>query len=336
MSTIWEVKSNIVYEMCCFLNTLCVGLPYSKYYAAERTYWLAKLMADGKIDSLKAIKRLIYTERRQIISSELCLYFSIINDEDPEVKDVLKINSKKLIEMRKTERFFWVSENWDAFVTALPEIKKVFKSLLENGFVEYFDSKHQFSLSQKCKAVKEEIREFDIISPIEDICKKEFTNNKVKLYICHFTLPHGMKLYGNRFIGMSTISTTTLAWLSLHEMIHTPYRYDKGIRDILESMKKNSKIGNAVMNHEKWIGYNTFESYFNEQCTKALDHFLGEKIGVIPNDAVGSSVIERARKDDGGIHILFPRIYRLLKMKYDYSESFQEFIVRMYRETLLM
>ena len=48
----------------------------------------------------------------------------MIKDEDPEVKDVLKIDSKKLSDMRKTERVFWVSENWDAFVMALPEIKK--------------------------------------------------------------------------------------------------------------------------------------------------------------------------------------------------------------------
>ena len=91
MSTIWGVKTNILYEMCCFLNTLCISKPYQDYYRSEYEYWMDVMGNDRMIQHLDRIRRKIYQERKQVISSELCLYFSMLSEGDPTIEDVLNI-----------------------------------------------------------------------------------------------------------------------------------------------------------------------------------------------------------------------------------------------------
>ncbi len=332
MATIWDIKTNILYEMCCFLNVLCVSKPYQEYYREDYEYWIKVVDTYKMSEYLDLIREIIYHDCNQIISSELCLYFSMLSG-DPTVEDVLNVTEEQLQVMRKkAKKNYWDEKNWDAFVKVLPSIQIVLDGLAKNGFPEYWNERYQSKIQAKCNEIERNISQIDIVSEVERICRKKISDNKVELFIVHFTLPHCIKLYGNKMIGMSVVSPVTMAWIALHEMIHTPYKYGNDIKQIIESMKKNPSIRNAVENHEKWLGYNTYETFFDEQCTKALDHFIGEKLNLIPNDAISKSVEDRQKQEDGGIHVLFPIIYHLLKDEYDYSQSFQEFIIDMYEK----
>ncbi len=336
MPTMWEVKTNILCEMSCFLNVLCISKPYQEYYIEDYKYWRKIIDTYKMRDHLDLIREVIYHDRNQIISSELCLYFSMLSD-DPTIENVLNITEEELQVMRKkAEKNYWNEKNWNAFVKVLPSVQIILDRLYKSGFEEYWGERYRKDIQEKCNEIENNIKHIDIVSEIEQICRKNITNNKVELFIVHFTLPHCIKLYGNKMIGISVVSPVTMAWISLHEMIHTPYKYGNDIKQIIEDMKKNPSIKNAVESHEKWLGYNTYETFFDEQCTKALDHFIGEKLNIIPNDAVSKSVEDRQREEDGGIHILFPVIYRLLRDEYNYSQSFQEFIVDMYRKGKLL
>ena len=337
MKTQWDVKYNVLYEMICFLNTLCVSKPYRDYYKNDYEYWVKRLDKKAVSEHIDLIKQKIYEQRNQIISSELCLYCSMMSDEEPTLEKVLNLTEQQLDTVRlKAEKTYWDNENWNAFVDVLPSIQSVLRALHENGFVDYWRDNYKNEIQLKCNEIKRDISHIDIISEIERICQKRILEHTVELYTAHYTIPHGIKLYGNRLIGMTVLAPTTMAWISLHEMIHTPYENGSDIQQIIDSLKNNPFISDAVENHEKWIGYNTYETYFDEQCTKALDHYIGERLHLIPNDAIPQSVDERRNQEDNGIHILFPVIYNLLKHEYDFSQSFEDFIISMFKKGKLL
>lgn len=83
------------------------------------------------------------------------------------------------------------------------------------------------------------------------------------------------------------------------------------------------KIGN----HNPSFGYNSFESFVEEDCVRALDQIIGERFG-IENDA-----FRRWQEEDGGMHVLVAALYNLMKReKYDgRRENFRDFLLKVLR-----
>ena len=82
-----------------------------------------------------------------------------------------------------------------------------------------------------------------------------------------------------------------------------------------------------VLNHNPSFGYNTFESFVEEDCVQALDQVTSEKLKIAIDPR------KRWKESDDGMHDLAVALYSLMK-KYKFSESregFRNFMVRMIR-----
>jgi len=83
-------------------------------------------------------------------------------------------------------------------------------------------------------------------------------------------------------------------------------------------------LTDKIRNHNPSFGYNSFESFVEEDCVRALDQIIGVRFG-IENDAR-----RRWREEDDRMHVLAAALYNLMEQeKYDgRQENFRDFLLK--------
>ncbi len=114
--------------------------------------------------------------------------------------------------------------------------------------------------------------------------------------------------------------------VAIHELLHPPYDLSKDgqLRKSLETLRADTLLMDKIVNHNRSFGYNSFESFVEEDCVRALDQIIGERFG-IENDAS-----RRRQEEDDGMHVLAAALYDLMKReKYDgRQENFRDFLLK--------
>ena len=96
-----------------------------------------------------------------------------------------------------------------------------------------------------------------------------------------------------------------------HEMFHPPFdRHGVVIETCVNELAKDFFFMAEFVHRDPSYGYNTVKSLIEEDCVRALEQLVNEKLGV----AVAAR--ERWRNEDDGLHVFAACLYAAMKAEH--------------------
>lgn len=326
--TEWQVEPSFKYDTLCFLNVLTGDPFYQKFYGKEYARFESRLSPQART-ALLNLKRRLKDDNKNIISAFLSLHFSATDAETlDEMSDALEDLGKIKANLQKT--IYYSKDGWKLFESVRKDLRVILQFLKAAEFDVYWRQEILPKINEKTAAFAKYLSGYDAIPKIEKHLGFNLASKKIIVYALYFSRPHGMKLTGTRFVTDISYPPQVLLRISIHELLHPPYDLskDKELRKALDTLRADAFLTDKIRNHNPSFGYNSFESYIEENCVRALDQMIGEQFG-IENDAR-----RRWKDEDEGMHVFAAVLYDLMKQeKYDgQKENFRNFLLRILLE----
>jgi hypothetical protein len=325
--TDWRVTPSLTLDTVCFLNVLTGDPFYVRYYRDEYARFEPQLTPAARA-ALAQLKRKIKDEQKNIISAFLALYFSATEDRTlDEMLQTLRDSAR----MKKTleQTVYYSKDGWRLYESVREDLRTVLLFLKSIGFEDYWRQNILPQVQRKIAALEKELPAYNVIAEVERRVGFALSSNTITIYMLYFSQPHGIRVTGTRFIADAAYPFKIVLQNAVHEMLHPPYGLDqdKELKKSLNTLRADAFLMDKVEHHNPSFGYNTFESYIEENCVRALDQLIDERF------KIAGDARRRWKEEDEGMHVFAVALYSLMKQeKLDEGrESFRDFLVRMIR-----
>lgn len=304
--TNWNIKPSFKFDVLCLLNTLTGDPYYLKYYQAEYEKFKDKLTPEAAT-ALSELKRKLKDENGRIISAYLCLHFSVYEEES--IDDMIDwLYKEDELKSRFMQTPYYSDESWEIFTPALSELKIILPFLKEIGFPEYWRENILPVVEEKISSMRSEFGDHDVIKVVEEHLGTELSSDTITIYMLYYSQPHGIKITGTRFLTDAAWPYKIVFNTAIHEMMHPPFDWKNDeFLSAVEILKKEQFLIDAFENRDRSSGYTSLDGLIEENCVKALDHFITEKF-ITYVDAR-----KKWKELDGGMHVLAPVLYTMMK-----------------------
>ncbi|MGA9997650.1 MAG: hypothetical protein WBP93_19705 [Pyrinomonadaceae bacterium] len=323
--TDWRVAPSFKFDALCFLNVLTGDPFYVRYYKDEYTNFASQLTPSARA-ALAHLKRKIKDENKGIISAFFCLYFSATDDQT--LDDMLRTldNSERMKNSLK-QTVYYNKEGWKLYESVRGDLKTLFLFLKEIGFADYWKQNLLPKVQQNISTFEKRLVDYNVVTEVEGLLGFALPSDTITIYMLYFAQPHGIRITGARFIADRSYPFTVVLQNALHEMMHPPYdlAHDGELRDALNSLKSDPFLMDKIQHHNPSFGYNSFDSFIEEDCVRALDQVASERLNV------GREARRRWKDEDDGMHVFAVALYSVMRQE-NFSRShepFRDFLVRM-------
>lgn len=325
LKTDWQVVPSFKFDALCFLNVLTGDEFYRRFYQDEYAEF-APLLTPATRDALARLKRKLKDKNKVIIPAFLSLHFSATDDRTLD-EMLLSLDKTETMKSNLRRSVYFSEGGWQLFLSVRGELRTILGSLKEIGFADYWGRHLLPRLTQEAAALERRLAEYDVTTEVEAHLGSALLSNKITVYLLHFARPHGMRVTGSRFIADVSYPFLEVLRNAVHEMLHPPFNVsrDRELRLALKALEGDAFLMNIIRHHNPSFGYNSFDSFVEEDCVRALEQVVGERLK-IERDAP-----HRWKEEDDGIHVLAAVMYGMMKQEnYDGShEPFRDFLVRM-------
>jgi hypothetical protein len=322
--TNWKIEPSFKFDALCFLNILTADTFYLTYYQKEYDNFKVKITEPARI-SLANLKKNLKEDNGKIISAWLCLYFSALDDSTLD-QLILRLDNIDELKDNFSKTQYHDEESWNLFVSAVPDLKVIFAFLKEIDFEGYWKQNILPVVRNKINEIEPGLAAYDVIKENEYYLGFKLPSNEIIVYMLYYVRPHGIKIVGTRFLTDAAWPFNIVIRNAAHEMMHPPYDLtnDTGLKDAIESMRKDEFLMDKVINHNPSFGYNTLEGLIEEDCVQSMDQLINEKFGIEKDAGV------RWKENDDGIHVFAVALYQVMKEENYNSknEVFRDFLVR--------
>ena len=323
--TDWQVVPSFKFDALCFLNVLTGDEFYTRYYRDEYARF-APLLTPAARDALARLRRKLKDENKAVIPAFLSLHFSATDDRTLD-EMLLTLDETESMKNTLRQTVYFKGGGWRLFQSVRRELRTILASLKEMGFADYWARNVLPRLTQEAAALERRLAGYDVAAEVEAHLGFGLPSNRIKVYLLHFARPHGIRVTGSRFIADVSYPFQEVLRNAVHEMLHPPFDLsrDAELRVALQALKADSFLTGVIRNHNPSYGYNSFEGYIEEDCVRALDQLIAERL------KIGREARRRWKEEDDGMHVLAAAVYGLMSREnYRGSrETFREFLLRM-------
>jgi hypothetical protein len=222
---------------------------------------------------------------------------------------------------------YFSKEGWRLYESVRGDLRTILLSLKEMGFADYWKQSVLPKVEQRILMVQGKLVDYNVVVEVETRLGFALPSNTITIFMLYFSQPHGIRVTGARFIADISYPFPVVLQNAIHEMMHPPYDldHDRELRDALNSLKADSFLMDKIRNHNPSFGYNSFDAFIEEDCVRALDQFISERLNV------GREARGRWKEEDDGIHVFAVALYSTMKREnYEQSrETFRAFLIRM-------
>jgi hypothetical protein len=278
--------------------------------------------------ALSNLKRKIKDEKRSIISVFFCLYFSAVDDKT--IDDMLMTiqNSESMHKnLKKTP--YYTDGGWRLYESVRNDLKTALIFLKEIQFESYWKKYILPKIKETIRQTRRELPKYDITGEVEAHLGFKLPSHKITAYILYFSRPHGIKITGTRYLTNVAWPLEVVLRNAIHEMMHPPYDLasDIELKKVIYLLKKDEFLMDKVLNHNPSYGYNSFETFIEENCVQALEQIINEKLNI------EAEARTRWKEADEGMHVFAAALYSVMKKeKFNQKgEKFRDFLIRMIR-----
>lgn len=310
MSTQWRVRASAVYDALCLLNIWTGDHFYTDQHPGVYEQWLARL--PGHL--LEAFKRLAYVIREQekgIISAKLCSYFSAIHPRT--LRDLIEATRQpEALQTALQKTPYYDEHEWLTFEHIGDDLLVVLEYLEKAEFEAEYQADVAPTLFSVCQETQRVLEQFDIVAEVEAELGTPLAVSQIEVLVLAYTAPHGMKLVGNSFVTSASWPPQTAAFVAVHELMHPPFDVSvPDVRAATKALRDDPFLTERFETHDPAFGYNTWDGYVEENCVRALDQTISERLGI------AKPAWSRWTTDDGGMHALAAVLHPLLKARTD-------------------
>jgi hypothetical protein len=326
-TTDWRVAPSFAFDLLCFLNTLSGDPFYTQHYPADFAAFEPRLTPEAR-RSLASLKKTIKDDGHGIISAFLCSVFSAIPVETLDDL-VAGVRHPASIKAALEPTPYYSKEGWQRFLAVRPDLERIFQFLRDVEFERYWRASVLPRIQSRIREIEPGLSAYNVIAEDEAVLGSALPSNQITVYVLAYTHPHGIRLTGTRFVSGLSWPMTVVVNNAAHELLHPPYDLarDTEMRAAIASLKGDAFLMDRVTHHNPSFGYNSLESFVEENCVRALDQLVMEKF------AVARDPRERWKDEDEGMHVFAVALYSVMQQQgYRASgERFRDFLVRMVR-----
>ncbi len=168
---------------------------------------------------------------------------------------------------------------------------------LENmGFREYWRQEQLPRIHAKKAQLQPFVENYALDKEIAIMLGAGRAPEEITLYLCAFAAPHGIKVFGPRYIADMRFSLETTLLIAIHEMFHPPYQQSE-VQQSLDLLASDPFIRLAFEKKDPKYGYPEMDGFLEENVVEAMSLFIAHKAGLEP-DPYGYLL-----KHDGGSHV---------------------------------
>lgn len=325
--TQWQVTPSLKYDALCFLNVLTGDPFYRRYYEAEYARFAPRLTPAARA-ALSELKRKLKDENKNIISAFLSLYFSADDGETlDEMLRALKESGRMKANLKKS--VYYGESGWKLFESVRDDLKTIFLHLRDAGFESYWRQNVLPAVESKAKSIAESLSRHNVVAEVETHLGFKLPSNAVSVYVLHFSRPHGIRLLGARFITDASYPPEVVLRIAVHELLHPPFELprDKELKAALDALRADDFLMDKILHHNPSFGYNSFESFVEEDCVRAIEQIISERLGFAADPR------RRWKEEDDGMHVLAVALYELMRREgyRERRETFRDFLLRSLR-----
>lgn len=168
--------------------------------------------------------------------------------------------------------------------------------------------------------------DFDLGQAVADMLGRggSEVDEEIRVYICSYAAPHGIKLCGKQFITQPNLDPHRVIQTAIHEMFHPPYR-SEALQTELAGLIADPLFQDCWRRKDPVFGYNTELGFLEENVVEAITVLLGERAGVVP-DPVGYLVSR-----EGDVYRVAVVLYSAMRRqpKADPAEPFDAYFQRL-------
>lgn len=335
--TKWNFLKSYKYEALCLLNLLNDDPYFEELYVDEKRHW-KNLLGEGTKKDIYQIYKEIKIEGEQAISSVLTYYLSTVECDD--TAGIVEALEKKLeiIFSKSSSIENWNELNWDRFCRIVPPLINYFTELEKLNFRNYLDQEIFPGIDREIDAVQASFNKKpkDVIGELTQFLNRDFDEN-INIFLVHFSRPLGIRLHGNSLVAIAGMPIELSAYITIHEMIHTPYEMNNIFSEYFTKLPNDTFFKSIYEKRNLDYGYNTISDYFDENATRAADHYMAEKFGIFPeiDHLISGNFRKRFAKQDEGMHILSPIIYYYLEKDFgSFNGDYQMFLEKLIKNTI--
>jgi hypothetical protein len=318
-----KAEPSIAYDTLCLLGLLSGDPFYVRFYPAERERWWNALPDDAQ----RAAERIVATFKKDngITSASLTLWYSTV---DPTTLDdlIAAASAPDRITDAMRPLQWWDTDAARQIEETAPDVAAVLRALKAAGFAEWWEATLRPQLAARAAEIEAAAKSFDPSAMLALTLGHKLAHPDITVEVLYFVKPHGISMTGQRYLTGAAYPIPITIRTALHESMHPPFdSKDPRLWQALASLRQDPVLMPRIEHHNKSYGYNTFEGFVEEDCVKALEHTMAERLGL------GVDIAEMWRANDDGMHVLAPVVYRLLhETKFlDGTESFQTWLIRM-------
>jgi hypothetical protein len=319
--TDWQLKPSLKYDTLCLLNALSGDPYYLQYYQAEYEHFHS-LFTPEEQAAFAQLKHAIKDEGHGIVSAELTLFYSVVDDETlPEMIHTAHDSAVMEASLKKTS--YWSADSWQNYETARPALEVALRALDRVGFPAYWAANAKPKIEKRIVELASELPKYNIIPVIESYLGFSLPSRTITVYLLAYSEPHGIRITGLRFLTHVSYPFSIVLHNAIHEPMHPPYRADDPrVREAIDLQGGDPLVIDKVQHHDPAFGYNTTAGYIEEDSVQALEQLVSEKFGV------GHNPCQYWQEQDGGMHVLAAAIYTDYKQaSFTNPESYSRWFV---------
>ncbi|HEV2861116.1 MAG TPA: hypothetical protein VGX48_08930 [Pyrinomonadaceae bacterium] len=325
VKTEWRVVPSLKFDALCFLNVLTGDEFYRRFYRDEYARF-APLLTPAARDALRRLKRKLKDENKVVIPAFLSLHFSAADDRTLD-EMLLTLDKTESMKNNLRRTVYFTEGGWRLFMSVRSELRTILASLKEMGFADYWGRHVLPRLTREAALLEGRLAEYDVAAEVEAHLGFALPSNRITVYLLYFARPHGIRVTGSRFLADVSYPFLEVLRNAVHEMLHPPFdaSRDRELRVALKALEGDAFLMGVVRRHNPSFGYNSFDGFVEEDCVRALEQVIGERLK-IARDAG-----RRWAEEDDGIHVFAAVLYGMMRREnYDGSrEPFRDFLLRM-------
>ena len=327
VGTGWSLSPSFKFDALCFLNIMSADPFYLAHYRDEYARFEPRLTPAVRT-ALANITRRIKGENGGIVSAFLCLYFSATEDET--LDDMLQTPENSESMLRNLKRTPYFNRNgWLLYLSVREDLTTALSFLKAIRFDEYWQQSILPRVRQNVAETEKFLPQYDVIAAIKNLTGIALPSNRITIYMLYYSHPHGIRVTGERFLANIRWPHRVVLQNAVHELLHPPYDLarDRELRATLKLLRRDEFLMSKVENHNQSFGYNSFESFIEEDCVRALEQVIQEKLGIAREPR------QRWLEEDEGMHVFAVALYSHMKQENFNArrESFRDFLVRAIR-----
>jgi hypothetical protein len=301
-TTEWQLKPSLKFDALCLLNALSGDPYYLQFYRAEYDHFHPLFTPDENA-AFEHLKHLIKDEGHGIVSAQLTLYYSTVEDQSlPEMIGTARDSSAMLASLKKTPYFY--DGAWRTYDRARPALEIALRALDRVGFTDYWEMKARPEVERRIAELSSDLRKYNILPVIERYLGFAVPSQAITVYVLSYSEPHDIRVSGMQFLTNKSYPFGVVLHSAIHESMHPPFdKNNSTVRKAIDLLSADPLVIEKVKHHDPSFGYNTADGYIEEDSVQALEQIVSEQFGQ------GRNAHRYWKYQDGGMHVLATAIY---------------------------